>query len=84
MTIITIFSKAMVQLIRQTSNFYFIFKRWVASSFRTVKAVYDDLEPLYLHFKEASSSSKWTKNDNAMFTGMLTRIQSVEFIVDLG
>ena len=56
----------------------------MASSFRTVEAVYDDLEPLYLHFKEASSSSKWTKNDNAMFTGMLTRIQSVEFILDLG
>jgi len=70
------------------TKFIFVLKilcnRWIASSYRTVCAVWQNYEAMYLFFKEASTSTRWTKAENATFSGLLTRIESPEFLEDLG
>ncbi len=58
--------------------------RWVASSFRTVAAVWKDYPALCKHFQNAAADTNRSTQDRASFQGMLKRIQSPEFVVDLG
>lgn len=58
--------------------------RWVASSFRTVRAVWTSLGGLVQHFKNASSDEMRSTKEKQMYRGLLYRLQSPEFICDLG
>jgi hypothetical protein len=58
--------------------------RWVASSFRTVRAVWVSFAPLALHFKTASEDVSRDGVERKKYGGLLTRLASAEFICDLG
>ena len=58
--------------------------RWVASSYRTVAAVWNNFKPLCLHFEHASCDMGRNSAERALFGGLLKRIRSPEFITDLG
>ena len=58
--------------------------RWVASSFRTVRAVWTSLGALVQHFKNACCDETRSTKDRQMYRGLLDRVQSPEFICDLG
>lgn len=58
--------------------------RWVASSFRTVRAVWTSLEALVQHFKNACCDETRSTKERKMYRGLLDRVQSPEFICDLG
>jgi hypothetical protein len=47
-------------------------------------AVWENYESLFLFFKEASKSDDWSRAENATFSGMLTRLESPDFLLDLG
>jgi hypothetical protein len=56
---------------------------WVASSFRSVSAVWQDYEAPVLHFEEAKSDQTGDKEDRCTYEGLLKKIMSVEFVLDL-
>lgn len=58
--------------------------RWVASSFRTVSAVWKDYEALVRHFQEAKEDKRRSKTDRCLYEGLLRKITSFEFVLDLG
>ncbi|XP_056127435.1 E3 SUMO-protein ligase KIAA1586-like [Rhinichthys klamathensis goyatoka] len=58
--------------------------RWAASSFRTVHAVWTSLGALVQHFKNACSDERRSNTEKQMYRGLLDRVQSPEFICDLG
>ncbi|XP_030046369.1 E3 SUMO-protein ligase KIAA1586-like [Microcaecilia unicolor] len=58
--------------------------RWVASSFRSVSAVWQDYEALVLHFEEAKKDCTRDSKDRSMYDGLQRKITSVEFVLDLG
>ncbi|KAK0048443.1 E3 SUMO-protein ligase [Biomphalaria pfeifferi] len=58
--------------------------RWVASSFRSVLAVWEDYEVLVQHFEEAKLDSTRDKKDQCMYEGLQRKITSTEFVLDLG
>ena len=57
--------------------------QWLASSYRTVSAVWDNYQSLCLHFQKASNDPNKC-NARSTFAGMLRRMQSPEFLIDLG
>ena len=57
--------------------------RWLASSYRTVSAVWDNYQSLCLHFQKASNDPNKC-NGRSTFAGMLRRMQSPELLIDLG
>ena len=58
--------------------------RWVASSFRTVTAVWQDFEALADHFHEAADPrSKQYDSGNANNIGFRKQLCSPEFVADL-
>jgi hypothetical protein len=58
--------------------------RWIASSYRTMSAVWDSLHSLCTHFEEASRDMHWTNKENAAFGGLLRMMPSPDFLVNLG
>ncbi|XP_028592483.2 peroxisome biogenesis factor 2 isoform X1 [Podarcis muralis] len=58
--------------------------RWVASSFCTVFAVWQDYEALVYHFQEAKEDRRRSKTDRCLYEGLLRTITSCEFVLDLG
>ena len=58
--------------------------RWVSSSYRTVSAVWKNYQSLCMHFENASCDTHRNSQDRASFLGLLKRIRSPEFVVDLG
>lgn len=56
----------------------------MASSFRTVRAVWTSLEALVQHFKNACCDETRSTKERKMYRGLLDRVQSPEFICDLG
>ena len=56
--------------------------RWLASSYRTVSAVWGNYQSLCLHFQKASDPNKC--NGRSTFAGILRRMQSPEFLIGLG
>ena len=57
--------------------------RWVASSFRTVKAVWVSFEALVLHFQNSADDTTRDGKEKAKYSGLLKRLTSFEFISDL-
>lgn len=58
--------------------------RWVASSLRSVKAVWRNYEALYLHFNKCSLDSSRTSKEKATFKGLKHKITSTDFVLNLG
>lgn len=58
--------------------------RWVASSFCTVLAVWQDFEALVHHFQEAKEDSRRSNTDHFLYESLLRKITSCEFVLDLG
>lgn len=58
--------------------------RWVASSFRSVSAVWRSYEALVHHFKEASNDPTRDSKEKSTFEGLLKKITETNFILDLG
>uniref|UniRef100_A0A1B6JQK6 Uncharacterized protein n=1 Tax=Homalodisca liturata TaxID=320908 RepID=A0A1B6JQK6_9HEMI len=58
--------------------------RWVASSFRSVSAVWESYEALVQHFKEASNDTTRDNKERSTFSGLLNKITDTNFILDLG
>ena len=58
--------------------------RWVASSFRTVKVVWDLYAPLHAHLVKASEDQLRSSTERATFKGMATRMASDNFVLNLG
>lgn len=57
--------------------------RWVASSFRTVSAVWKNFEVLVAHFKKAKDDQSRDKTEQSMYGGLLKKITNVNFVLDL-
>lgn len=57
--------------------------RWVASSFRSVYAVWENYEILVKHFTKAQSDNTRDARDRSMYSGLLDKITSSGFILDL-
>ncbi|XP_027132754.1 E3 SUMO-protein ligase KIAA1586-like [Larimichthys crocea] len=58
--------------------------RWAASSFRTVKAVWNSYRALHHHFSAASVDCTRDENEKAMYRGLMTKMETQEFLCDLG
>jgi len=58
--------------------------RWVASSFRSVLAVWEDYAVLVQHFEEAKLDPTRDKKDQCTYEGLQRKITSTEFVLDLG
>ncbi len=58
--------------------------RWVASSFRFVKAVWRSYEALNRHFENAAGDQKRNSKERQTYRGLARRMQSKEFLCDLG
>jgi hypothetical protein len=56
--------------------------RWVASSFRTVAAVWKAYLPLCRHFEEASQDNSRSSTERAKYAGLLRRLHSPQFLKD--
>ena len=50
--------------------------RWVASSFRTVQAIWQSYLDLAAHFDKASTDTKRDSKTRAKFSGLLSRMKS--------
>lgn len=58
--------------------------RWVASSFRSVLAVWQSYRVLVRHFEEAKQDTTRDKTERCMYEGLLRKITSTNFLLDLG
>ncbi|XP_033981881.1 E3 SUMO-protein ligase KIAA1586-like [Trematomus bernacchii] len=58
--------------------------RWVASSFRTVNAVWTMYAALYHHLTSASVDVNRSSNDRCMYEGLAAKLTSVAFVKNLG
>jgi hypothetical protein len=58
--------------------------RWVASSLKTVKAVWDGYRPLENHFTEAATDATRDSKERAKYKGLCNILTSCEFIRYLG
>ena len=58
--------------------------RWVSSSFRSLRAVWINYQPLCLHFQAASVDEKRDHKDRQKYVGLLARLRSPTFVCDLG
>lgn len=58
--------------------------RWVASSEKTLKAIFNNYTSLYKHFFNASNDSLRESKERAKYTGLKNILTSVEFVNNLG
>lgn len=58
--------------------------RWVASSEKTLKAVWNNYVALYNHFTIASNDLKRESKERAKYSGLNRIITSIEFVTNLG
>lgn len=58
--------------------------RWVASSFRTIRAVWNQYPALHKHFSNASADPKRSSTERCMFSGLQNRLSNVTFVHNLG
>jgi hypothetical protein len=58
--------------------------RWVASSFRTVAAVWRSFPGLCSHSETASSDRNRDSRERSKYKGLLQRLRSPQFLIDLG
>ncbi|XP_065891820.1 E3 SUMO-protein ligase KIAA1586-like [Dysidea avara] len=70
-----------------TTHFYSIGRvldtRWVASSFRTVKAVWTVYYPLHCHLIKASKDTSRNSPEQKTFLGLATKLSSAAFVLNL-
>jgi hypothetical protein len=57
--------------------------RWVASSLRTVRAVWESYPALYKHFRTASSDVERDARERSMYSGLADRMSTTEFVQNL-
>ena len=57
--------------------------RWVASSFKTVKAVWKDFPALALHFKTSSENASHNDLERQKYKGLLKHLTNSGFVEDL-
>ena len=57
--------------------------RWVASSYRTVKALWHNHQALYIHFKRSSEKPSLKKADQQQFKGFAGKLSTTSFVEDL-
>jgi len=57
--------------------------RWVASSFRSVSAVWENYDALVEHFQQAKQCPSRDQKDRYTYDGLLRKITSTEFVLDL-
>jgi len=58
--------------------------RWVASSEKTLKAVWNNYVALYNHFTNASNDTKRESKERSKYTGLRRILTAVEFVINLG
>ncbi|XP_078509084.1 E3 SUMO-protein ligase KIAA1586-like [Lissotriton helveticus] len=58
--------------------------RWVASSFRTVEAVWNAYPALYKHVTSAAVDASRDSSNRNMYTGLGRRLSSIQFVANLG
>lgn len=58
--------------------------RWVASSLRSVKAVWRNYEALFKHFHESSLDKFRTTKEKSTFNGLIIKITSTDFVYKFG
>jgi hypothetical protein len=59
--------------------------RWVASSFHSVSAVWQDCEALVRHYTNAKDDCSKDKKDRSMYEeGLLKKVTTVKFVLNLG
>jgi hypothetical protein len=58
--------------------------RWVASSCRTVRAVWRSYEALHSHFSSKVTDNTLDSKEKAKFTGMVKKMENPNFITNLG
>lgn len=57
--------------------------RWVASSFKSVTAVWYGYQALHSHFNKAKDDKSRTPTERAMYNGLIKRLTSIQFLFDL-
>lgn len=62
----------------------FLDTRWVASSARSVRAIWNNNKPLYIHFETAANDDKRTSTDRAQYKGLIKILTSKSFILNMG
>ena len=58
--------------------------RWVASSFRTVRAVWVSYPALHSHFCQAATDTCLDSKDKAQYEGLAAKLSSAAFLLNLG
>ena len=58
--------------------------RWVASSYRTIKAVWQQYPAIQKHFSNASVDPKRSSTERCMFSGLIDRLSNATFVHNLG
>jgi len=58
--------------------------RWVASSEKTLKAVWNNYVPLFDHFSKAANDIKRDSKERSKYVGLKRILTSVEFVTNLG
>lgn len=58
--------------------------QWVASSYRTLKAIWNNYEALYKHFSFASTDTSRESRERAKYDGLKTILTSKKFVHNLG
>ena len=58
--------------------------RWVASSLRTVNAVWSQYEALHKHMQEAASDTSRSSSERAQYSGLLKKLTTTQFVLNLG
>lgn len=58
--------------------------RWVASSEKTIKAVWNNYTTLHEHFSKASTDRSKNSKDRSKYLGLKKTLASIEFVSNLG
>lgn len=58
--------------------------RWVSSSARSVKAIWNDYPALAFHFQNAVDDNMRDTKERAMYKGLLNRLTDVSFVLNMG
>lgn len=58
--------------------------RWVASSEKTIKAVWNNYTTLHEHFSKASTDQSKNSKDRSKYLGLKKTLASIEFVSNLG
>ena len=69
------------------SNFFTVGRvldnRWVASSFHTIKAIWNLYYPLHCHLTKGSEDTSRNSSEKQMFKGLATKLVSSSFVLNL-